>query len=88
MLEFSPDAEMKKIAGLATEFSKNILDDEESLFISDEATVLDVSAAEPEELLSKISSYYGRKISLADLKQPLWKLILQLNEGRRQVGPR
>jgi len=50
--------------------------------------VLDVSAAEPEELLSKISSYYGRKISLADLKQPLWKLILQLNEGRRQVGPR
>ena len=83
MLKFSPDTEMKKIAGLATEFSKNVLDDEEPLFISDEATVLDVSAAEPEELLSRISSYYGRTIPMADLKQPLWKLILQLNEGRR-----
>jgi len=81
MLEFSPDAEMKKIAGLAEEFSKNILD-EEPLFVSDEATILDVSAAEPEELISKISKYYGRTISMADLKQPLWKLILQLNEGR------
>jgi hypothetical protein len=83
MLEFSPDTEMKKIAELATEFSKNILDDEEPLFISDEATVLDVSAAEPEELLNRISSYYGRIILMADLKRPLWKLILQLNEGRR-----
>lgn len=46
MLEFSPGPEMKKIAGLAEEFSKNILD-EELLFVSDEATILDVSAAEP-----------------------------------------
>jgi len=81
MLEFSPDLEMKKIAGLAEEFSKNILD-EEPLFVSDEATILDVSAAEPEELISRISNYYRRTISMADLKQPLWKLILQLNEGR------
>jgi hypothetical protein len=81
MLEFSPDPEMKKIAGLAEEFSKNILDDE-PFFVSDEATILDVSAAEPEELISRISNYYRRTISMADLKQPLWKLILQLNEGR------
>jgi len=76
---------MKKIAGLAREFSKNILGDEEPLFISDEATVFDVSAVEPEELLSRISSYYRRALSVADLKQPLWKLILQLNE-RRNAG--
>jgi hypothetical protein len=81
MLEFSPDTEMKKIAGLAKEFGKNILDDE-PLFVSDEATILDVSAAEPEELISRIFNFYGRTISTADLKQPLWKLILQLNEGR------
>jgi len=81
MLEFSPDPEMKKIAGLADEFSKNILD-EEPLFVSDEATILDVSAADPEELISRISNYYRRTISMADLKQPMWKLILQLNQGR------
>ena len=61
MLEFSRDAETKKIAGLATEFSKNILGDEEPLFISDEATVLDVSAAEPGELLSRID-VDGRRV--------------------------
>jgi hypothetical protein len=80
MLEFSPQVEMKKIAGLAEEFSKNILDDE-PFFVSDEATILDVSAAEPEELITRISNYYGKTISMADLQQPLWKLIRQLNEG-------
>jgi hypothetical protein len=33
-MEFSADVEMKKIAGLAEEFSKNILDDE-PFFVSD-----------------------------------------------------
>ncbi len=72
---------MKKIAGLAEEFSKNILDDK-PFFVSDEANILDVSGAEPEELIARISNYYGKTISVADLQQPLWKLIRQLNEGR------
>jgi hypothetical protein len=80
-MEFSADVEMKKIAGLAEEFSKNILDDE-PFFVSDEASILDVSGAEPEELITRISTYYGRTMSMADLQQPLWKLIRQLNEGR------
>jgi hypothetical protein len=85
MLEFSSDVEMKKIAGLAEEFSKNILDDE-PFFVSDEANILDVSGAEPEELIVRISNYYGKTISMADLRQPLWKLLRQLNEGR-SAGP-
>ena len=85
MLEFSSDVEMKKVAGLAEEFSKNILDDE-PFFVSDEANILDVSGAEPEELITKISNYYGKTISMADLRQPLWKLLRQLNEGR-SAGP-
>ncbi len=80
-MEFSADVEMKKIAGLAEEFSKNILDDK-PFFVSDEANILDVSGAEPEELIARISNYYGKTISVADLQQPLWKLIRQLNEGR------
>jgi len=80
-MEFSADVEMKKIAGLAEEFSKNILDDK-PFFVSDEANILDVSGAEPEELIARISNYYGKTISVADLQQPLWKLIVQLNEGR------
>ena len=80
-MEFSADVEMKKIAGLAEEFSKNILDDE-PFFVSDEATVWSVSGSEPEELIARISNYYGKTVSMADLQQPLWKLIRQLNEGR------
>jgi hypothetical protein len=80
-MEFSADVEMKKIAGLAEEFSKNILDDE-PFFVSDEATVWSVSGSEPEELIARISNYYGKTVSMADFQQPLWKLIRQLNEGR------
>lgn len=87
MLEFSSDAEMKKIAGLAQEFYEKILDDK-PFFVSDEANVFDVSGSEPDELLVRISKYYGKTVSMADLKQPLWKLIPQLNEGRRAGGLR
>jgi hypothetical protein len=80
-MEFSADVEMKKIAGLAQEFSANILDDE-PFFVSDEATLLDVSGADPEELFARISKHYGKTVSITELQQPLWKLILQLNEGR------
>ena len=80
-MEFSTDVEMKKIAGLAEEFSKNILDDL-PFFVSDEATVWSVSASEPQELITRIFKYYGKTVSMADLQQPLWKLIRQLNEGR------
>jgi hypothetical protein len=52
-----------------------------SLFISDEATIWDVSLTTAEELISRISRYYKKPVSVADLAQPLWKLIRQLNEG-------
>ena len=34
-----------------------------------------------EELIGRISRYYKKPVSVADLAQPLWKLIRQLNEG-------
>jgi hypothetical protein len=80
-MDLSSDVEMKKIAGLAQQFYENILDDE-PFFVSDEATVWSVSGSEPEELLDRITRYYGKTVSMADLQQPLWKLIRQLNEGR------
>jgi hypothetical protein len=80
-MEFSPDVEMKQVAELAKEFSKNILDDE-PFFVSDEANILDVSGEEPQELIARISNYYGKTLAMTDLRQPLWKLLRQLNEGR------
>lgn len=86
MLEFSTDAEMKKIPELAEEFYDNILDEEDRpAFVSDEATVWGVWMSTAEELLSRVTRYYGKSVTMADLKQPFWKLLRQLNEGRSAV---
>jgi hypothetical protein len=83
MLEFSTDAEMKKIPELAEDFYNNILDEEDRpAFVSDEATVWGVWMATPEELLRRVTQYYGKPVTMDDLKQPFWKLLRQLNEGR------
>jgi hypothetical protein len=42
-VEFSSDVEMRKIPELAQEFFDQVLFDEESFFVSDEATIWDVS---------------------------------------------
>lgn len=81
MIPFSSDVEMQKIPELTQEFLEHVLYDEEPLFISDEATIWDVSMMTAEELISRISRYYKKTVSLPDLAQPLWKLIRQLNEG-------
>jgi hypothetical protein len=87
MIPFSSDSEMQKIPELTQEFLEHVLYDEEPLFISDEATIWDVSMTTGEELISRISHYYKKPVSVADLAQPLWKLIRQLNEGsdRREL---
>lgn len=78
-MEFSSDIEMQKIPELTQRFFEHVLYDEEPLFISDEATIWDVSMATAEELIRRCSQYYGKPVSEADLAQPLWKLIRQLN---------
>jgi len=80
MIPFSSDLEMKKIPELTREFFEHVLYDEEPLFVSDEATIWDVSMSTTQELISRCRKYYKKTVSVADLGQPLWKLIRQLNE--------
>jgi len=82
-MEFSSDTEIRKIAELLDELFVHVLYDEEPLFVSDEATIWDVSMADPEELLKRMSAYYGNPVSIEDLKQPLWKLLRQLHNQHR-----
>jgi len=81
VIPFSSDSEIQETPELTQEFLEHVLYDEEPLFISDEATIWDVSMSTSEELTKRISEYYGKIVSEADLKQPLWKLIRKLNEG-------
>ena len=81
-MEFSSDVEMQKVSREAQEFFENVLYDEEPVFVSDEATIMDISMSSTDELLARCSQYYETIICEDDLKQPLWKLLRRLNEGR------
>jgi len=89
MAEFSSNERMLEISELAEELFQHVLYDEEPLFVSDEATIWDVSMAGPEEVIRRCSDYYGVPVSMEDLKQPLWKLLPQLDAARKrdQNGP-
>lgn len=84
MLEFSPNTEISRISGLVEELFENVLYDEEPLFISDEATLWGVSMSDVNEVLERCRKYYGVPLSLEETQQqPLWKLLLLLDERRK-----
>src|SRR5215203_6039978 len=63
MIPFSSDPEMQKIPELTLEFLDHVLYDEEPLFISDEATIWDVSMGTAEELISRVFRCYKKPVS-------------------------
>jgi hypothetical protein len=81
MVEFSTDVEIRKIPDLIADLFEHILYDEDpNYWISDEAAILDVSMEMPEVLIPRLTEHYGKPITLADLKLPLWKLLRRLND--------
>jgi hypothetical protein len=74
---------MERIAPLADEFFTNVLYDEEPIFVSDEATIWDISCGPSEqELLQRCSTFYKAPVTAQDLAMPLWMLIEKLNHSR------
>jgi hypothetical protein len=53
--------------------------DEYPWFVSDEATVFDVSSASEAEITARIAARCGHAVSGADLRLPLWKLAAKLS---------
>jgi hypothetical protein len=87
MLEFSPNAEMSRVSGLAEELFEHVLYDEEPIFVSDEATLWGVSMSDVDDVLERCRKYYGVPISLEETQQlPLWKLLCVLDERRKALG--
>jgi hypothetical protein len=83
LADFSSNTEMQKVAALAEEFYLRVLrDDEEPLFVSDEATLFDVWSGDMNEVLNRCTQRYGVPLSLEDARQPFWKLLLMLNNRR------
>lgn len=84
-MEFTPDDKIRAVRALTDALFKHVLYDEEPVFVGDEATILDVSLASPEELRKRCSAYYMTAVSLEDLRRPLWQLLPEL-ERRRQAA--
>jgi len=55
-MEFNSDVEMQKVSREAREFFEKVLSDEEPVFVSDEATIWDVSMTTADELLERCSN--------------------------------
>lgn len=53
-------------------------DDEYPWFVSDEATVFDVSTASEAELNERIAAAFGHAATADDLKLPLWQLATKM----------
>ncbi len=81
-MEYSSAEKIRRIPELVDELFRHVLYDEEPIFISDEATIWDVSAAAPEELLKRCTDYYQRPLSLNDLRKPLWVLLPEISKVR------
>ena len=84
-MEFTCDEKIRGIRDLIDALFQHVLYDEEPLFIGDEATMLDLSAAPADEILNRCTRYYRTAVSLHELRQPLWQVLPDL-ERRRQVS--
>ena len=81
-MEFAPDDRTRAIQPLLDALFREVLYDEEPLFISDEATLLDLSMSHPDEIVRRCGAYYGADVSEGDLRVPLWRLLPVLEEQR------
>jgi hypothetical protein len=86
MIEFAPDSNIKRVSALVEELFEKVLYDEESFFISDEATLWGVAFGNVDDVLERCRNYYNVPLGLDETQQlPLWKL-LQLLDTRRKVA--
>ncbi len=82
------NTQLTKISTLAEEFFEHVLQEEDPPFVSDDATVWDVSLCSTRELVERCSRHYGTPVSELELDQPLWKLIRMLDLQRAIAAER
>jgi hypothetical protein len=86
MIQLADDEHMRDLEPLAEEFYESILrPDEEPGFVSDEASLLDISLAPEELLIEKIKSHYGKTVTKFDLRRSFWSLLIDLSAARSSV---
>jgi hypothetical protein len=85
--EFAGATEINKRRQQAAEFFRAILDPEEQPhFVSDEATLHDLSSNEEDELINRCIEHYGVVLEPKDFALPVWKLLDHLEKRRKRTS--
>jgi hypothetical protein len=81
-LNFASDKDMQLLGPELAEFVQYVIPEEEPAFVSDEATVWDISLSTQEELIDHCFNHYGVQLRAEDFKQPLSRLLSELQRRR------
>lgn len=82
MVSLAGDTEIQARAPLIEELLRRVCDEGEfPWFVSDEATIFDVSTLSIDEILNRLESAHGIRVDTADLRLPIWKLLDKLRFG-------
>jgi hypothetical protein len=74
--QYGSEAEIQKRASLVQNFLIQVINlGEQPIFVSDEATIFDISSDSEDVLLSRIFNSYRIKLSKKDLQLKVWQLI-------------
>ena len=83
LLPLVPATKTAKWSQEADEFCHAALDpDEQPIFISDEASLWDIFAGDPPQLIERVYEQYGVRLTLDHCSIPLWELLKFLAENR------
>ena len=77
------DSHVRAMHEAIEEFLDHVVpDDERPMVVTDDASVLDVTTLDPEEITARCVNFYGRGPSIEQLSLPLWKLVALLRPSR------
>jgi hypothetical protein len=83
--DFANSVEINKRKSKISHFTNNILDsEEEAIFVSDEASIYDISTDDEEALLERVEKVYGVILEVNDFLLPIWKLV-DLIDSKKSV---
>jgi hypothetical protein len=84
-IHFADSAEILKRKAALDRFTRTLFEaDLQPWFVSDEATIFDISGDTIEEIMDKIRKCYGIELTRQHLSMPVWKLLDLLERQSEQ----
>ena len=82
-LNIAETAQTKKLQGEIDRFIHLVLNDMEIWLITDQTSLGDFSSESDAEVIGSAQTLYGRLLTAADFKMPLWQLVDELTSDSK-----